>query len=131
MGVTCRTAAAGRRAVRALADWAQRFELGEPEFQILWCLRWASGDGLDQITLAKNLGCSPAQVSATVERMRVRGWITPGQQSGDRRRKLWRLSTGGSELFDLMLNAAGCLRRWELNKMPAEAADHHPRKAVA
>jgi DNA-binding MarR family transcriptional regulator len=110
IGVTCRSAADGRRAIRALGEWSGRFELSEPEFQVLWCLRSACGDGCDQTTIAKHLFCSPAQVSATVERMRAEGWITQRNVSGDRRRRLWQLSALGQALLGEMLRAADQLR---------------------
>ena len=109
VGLTCRTAVDGRRAARALNDWARRFALGEPEFQVLWRLGTCSQAGLDQTSLAKSLACSPAQVSAVVERLQARGWIQQRQEIQDRRRHLWRLSPTGQSLVAQMLNAAGYL----------------------
>jgi DNA-binding MarR family transcriptional regulator len=131
VGITCRTAVDGRRAIRALAEWAQQFELAEPEFQVLWCLRWGPADGLDQTTLAKRLACSPAQVSATVERLRSRGWISQHQLPDDRRRNLWQLSAGGNDLLEKMVTAAGYLHRWETAANSAFPADQHVREAAA
>jgi len=108
---TCRLAIDGRLAARSLADWTQRFKLGESEFQLLWCLRFAPRDGLDQSTIARQLAFSPAQVSATVERARARDWIWQGSTASDRRRHLWQLSAGGRELLDEMLQAASLLLR--------------------
>jgi DNA-binding MarR family transcriptional regulator len=110
VGLTCRTAAGGRRAVRSLAEWAHRFQLSEPDFQVLWSLRSIAGDGLDQTTLARQLAYSPAQVSGTVERMRSAGWIIQRQLPGDRRRHLWRLSESGRRLLTEMLSAASSLQ---------------------
>jgi DNA-binding MarR family transcriptional regulator len=110
IGFTCRTAADGRRAIRALGEWSERFEISEPEFQVLWCLNAPSGAGCDQTTIARELACSPAQISATVERMRARGWITQQNAPGDRRRRLWQLSATGQALLAEMLRAAGELR---------------------
>ncbi|HJQ79202.1 MAG TPA: MarR family winged helix-turn-helix transcriptional regulator [Lacipirellulaceae bacterium] len=107
---TCRSAADGRRAIRALGEWSGRFELSEPEFQILWYLKSASGDGCDQTTIARQLACSPAQISATVERMRAEEWITQKNALGDRRRRLWQLSANGEKLLAQMLGAADQLR---------------------
>ncbi|HEX2473912.1 MAG TPA: MarR family transcriptional regulator [Lacipirellulaceae bacterium] len=107
---TCRSAADGRRAIRALGEWSERFELSESEFQILWCLRSASGAGCDQTTIARQLACSPAQISTTVERMRAAGWITQQNAPGDRRRRLWQLSEQGQSLLSEMLRAANELR---------------------
>jgi DNA-binding MarR family transcriptional regulator len=106
----CRTAVCGRRAVRALSEWARRFGLGEAEFQILWQLRSAKRDGLDQTALASALACSPAQISAIVERLRVHGEICEIAGSTDRRRHRWQLSPSGQELVDRMLAAAALLR---------------------
>jgi DNA-binding MarR family transcriptional regulator len=108
--VTCRRAADGRRAIRALGEWSRRFELSEPEFQVLWCLRSVSADGCDQTTIARQLSCSPAQISATVERMRAEGWLTQQGACGDRRRRLWQLSALGRERLADMLLAADQLR---------------------
>jgi DNA-binding MarR family transcriptional regulator len=110
VSVTCRSAADGRRAIRALGEWSSRFELSEPEFQILWCLKSTSGDGCDQTTISRQLACSPAQISATVERMRAEGWITQQNSPGDRRRRLWQLSPTGQKLLAEMLRAADQLR---------------------
>jgi DNA-binding MarR family transcriptional regulator len=110
INITCRTATDGRRAIRALGEWSERFQLSEPEFQILWCLRSASGHGCDQTTIARQLACSAAQISATVERMRARGWITQQNAPRDRRRRLWQLSTQGQSLLEEMLSAANELR---------------------
>jgi DNA-binding MarR family transcriptional regulator len=110
IGFTCRSAADGRRAIRALGEWSGRFELSEPEFQVLWCLWSACGKGCDQTTIARHMACSPAQVSATVERMRAEGWITQRDAPGDRRRHLWQLSPSGQKLLAEMLSAADQLR---------------------
>ncbi|MEX0610868.1 MAG: hypothetical protein WD738_05870 [Pirellulales bacterium] len=107
---TSQTVIDGRRAARALAEWARRFQLGEAEFQLLWCLRSVSDVGLDQTTLATNLAFSPAQVSAIVERVRVRDWICQPSAASDRRRRLWRLSSSGRNLLEQMVSAAALLR---------------------
>ena len=89
---------------------AQRFTLSEPEFQVLWCLRCGVTSGFDQTKLAKRLAYSPAQVSSTVERLRVRGWIAQQSASGDRRRNLWHLSEAGGNVVREMLQTAHELR---------------------
>jgi DNA-binding MarR family transcriptional regulator len=106
----CKSAIVGRRAARMLAEWTKRFELSEAEFHVLWQLRSAPGDGLDQTTLAGELTFSPAQVSTTVERLRKRLLIFQHAAPGDRRRRLWQLSAGGRKLIDQMLYAAAQLR---------------------
>lgn len=106
VGRACAAAADGRRAARALGQWCERFALTEPEFQVLWCLRDEDRGGFDQTTLARRLAYSTAQVSATVEKLRARSWITQQAVGGDRRRNLWRLSTDGASAVATMLQTA-------------------------
>jgi DNA-binding MarR family transcriptional regulator len=122
IGRACHVAADGRRAARALAKWCARFNLSEPEFQVLWRLRLGAAGEFDQTALAKRLAYSPAQVSATVERLRERGWIASQTGSGDRRRNLWRLTTTGSGIIVEMLRAAHELRWWGEGGNQPEAA---------
>jgi DNA-binding MarR family transcriptional regulator len=96
-----------------LAEWVRPFELTEPEFQVLWLLRQANESAVDQKTLASALAFSAAQISASVDRLRVRGWILQIVSPGDRRRHLWRLSDGGQKLLDSVLLAARASRRTE------------------
>jgi DNA-binding MarR family transcriptional regulator len=110
VGRACNIAADGRRAVRALGQWCQRFEITEPEFQVLWCLRNEANGGFDQTTLARWLAYSPAQVSSTVERLRTRGWIAQQIVDGDRRRNMWRLTASGGSLVAEMLHATAELQ---------------------
>jgi DNA-binding MarR family transcriptional regulator len=128
---TCRTAAAGRSAVRAIAEWSHQFGLSEPEFQVLWCLRSAVSEGLDQTTLARQLVYSAAQVSATVERMREQGWIIQRPIAADRRRHLWQLSDGGRNLLGQMLDAAGVLRCDARSDFEPPFRDYHERGDAA
>jgi len=99
----CQTAVGGRLASRTLVGWARSFDLGEPELQVLWCLRQQPSDGLDQTTIARRLAFSTAQVSATVERLRACGLIVQRLTVGDRRRRLWRLSGDGQILATQLL----------------------------
>jgi DNA-binding MarR family transcriptional regulator len=116
----CAAAADGRRAARALAKWCESFHLSEPEFQVLWLLGSGSS-GFDQTMLAQQLVYSPAQVSATVDRLRTRGWIVQDAASGDRRRHLWRLTPSGDAIVLEMLSTADRLR-CESAQPPREAA---------
>ena len=77
---------------------------------MLWCLRDGVASGFDQTTLARRLAYSPAQVSATVERLRARGWIAQQSASGDRRRNLWHLSEAGGVVVAMLLWTAHELR---------------------
>jgi DNA-binding MarR family transcriptional regulator len=122
---TCLSAIGGRRAARALAYWAKRFGLGEAEFQLLWRLRSAPADGFDQTALATTLAFSPAQISASVERLRAQGWICSNGSIADRRRRHWKLSEAGLELIDQMLVAATLLRSQGEGRTPP--TDHFGR----
>jgi DNA-binding MarR family transcriptional regulator len=102
----CQTAIVGRRAVRKLAQWAERFDLSESELQILACLNGSAGPGVDQTTLAAGLAYSPSQVSACVEKLRARGLIAHREASSDRRRRLWQLSADGIAIMQKVVTAA-------------------------
>jgi DNA-binding MarR family transcriptional regulator len=103
----CQTAIDGRRAVRKLTRWAERFQLSESELQILWCLCGVVAPGVDQTTLAAQLALSPPQVSACVEKLRARGLIVNHEAHGDRRRRLWQSSASGSIVLQEFVQAAG------------------------
>jgi DNA-binding MarR family transcriptional regulator len=97
----------GRQAIRALAYWSALLELSDAELQILWGLRTARVQGIDQTTLATQLALSPALVSSSVEKLRLRGLIAHQQPGGDRRRHRWLLSTEGWEALQRIVQAAG------------------------
>lgn len=105
----CRAAADGRRTARMLSHWLKRFDLSEPEFQVLWQLRRVPGIAFDQRTLAKETALSPALVSATVERLRRRGWMSHDCDESDRRRHLWYLTDAGRSQLALTLGEAHLL----------------------
>jgi DNA-binding MarR family transcriptional regulator len=106
----CRAAIDGRRAARSLVEWTRQFGLSEAEFQLLWRLRVAPNDGLDQTTLSEALAFSPAQISATVERLRNHGRISACSVQRDRRQHRWQISAAGRALLEQMQSAAGLLR---------------------
>jgi DNA-binding MarR family transcriptional regulator len=106
----CQTAIVGRRAVRQLSQWSERFELSESELQILSCLSRSAALGVDQTTLAAGLAFSAPQVSACVEKLRARGLILHHEARGDRRRRLWQLSEDGFALLQQIMKAAGASR---------------------
>jgi DNA-binding MarR family transcriptional regulator len=103
----CQTAIDGRRAARTLTQWAERFQLSESELHILSCLSRKADQGVDQTTLATSLAFSPPQVSACVEKLRVRGLIAHCEASGDRRRRLWQLSADGIAILRLVVESVG------------------------
>lgn len=129
VGRACYFAVDGRRAARALGQWCRRFEITEPEFQVLWLLQLESTGGFDQTTLARRLAYSPAQVSATVERLRTHGRIIQHAIEGDRRRNLWRLTATGSAILTEMLSAAPDLHS-ELLKSGARITTSSRREAA-
>jgi DNA-binding MarR family transcriptional regulator len=93
--------------MRQLSQWSERFELSESELQILFCLSQSVGPGVDQTTLAAGLAFSPPQVSACVEKLRARGLIVHHEARGDRRRRLWQLSSDGFAILQQVERAAG------------------------
>jgi DNA-binding MarR family transcriptional regulator len=107
VGQLCRAAIDGRHAAKRLGALAKQFELTEPELEILWCLACANSAGVDQTTLAGQLAFSPAQVSACVEKLRLRGLIAHQEAPSDRRRHLWQLTGEASELLTNVALAAG------------------------
>jgi DNA-binding MarR family transcriptional regulator len=123
---TCRRIIDGRQAARALAAWTQPFHLSESEFQLLWILRPRADEGLDQTTLARVMAFSPAQVSATVERARAKGWIAQHNAPGDRRRHFWRLTNGGLALVEQIISALN-----RLQPEPFAERDASSREAAA
>jgi DNA-binding MarR family transcriptional regulator len=127
---TCQVAIVGRRASRALAAWAKPFGLSEAELQLLWQLRSAASNGLDQTNLAKALAFSPAQISACVERLSAHAWICARAASGDRRRNLWQLSERGWNLLDEMA-ATAALLQCDLNEHGDRSQDSRRREAAA
>lgn len=95
----CCAAVEGRCASRELAAWAKTCGLNEAALEVLCCLRHEPGDAVDQATLAERLALSPAQISATVERLRAAGWIAQKPMAGDRRRHPWQLTKSGRALL--------------------------------
>ncbi len=99
MDDACSRIASGRAAAWDLTALVERFGLKEIDFRLLWAL--LTGDiQLDQTQLAKFLGCSPAQVSGIVERLRSRGIISGQVAGGDRRRQVWRITPQGRALLE-------------------------------
>lgn len=131
VGLTCRTAIDGRRAARALAEWAGHFSLTEPGLQVLWCLRAVPESGLDQTSIAARLACSAAQISNTIEHLRQRGWVVQQALPGDRRRNVWQLSEAGNELLSQMLKAAGYLQCGDPPARAHERGDDRAQEAAA
>jgi DNA-binding MarR family transcriptional regulator len=122
VGRLCCASIEGRRAAKMLGALSKQLALTEPEFEILWCLRNAECGGMDQTTLAGRLVFSPAQVSACVEKLRVRGLIICHDVPGDRRRHLWALTGKATELLKQAVLAAGSAESTQPAPTQAEAA---------
>jgi DNA-binding MarR family transcriptional regulator len=90
-----RASAAGRALRRLLADEAAAVGLSDVELLVVWLCD--EGPGLAQVELAHEVGISPAQMSATVERLRQRGLIAVQRSALDRRRQVWRTTDGGRQ----------------------------------
>lgn len=83
--------------------------VSESELMLLWvCSKSAgepsageddvpSAEGQAQVGLAEALGMSPGQVSSLVERLRSRDLLESNRSTSDRRRRLWRLTSGGRD----------------------------------
>jgi DNA-binding MarR family transcriptional regulator len=118
----CRSAVAGKLAVRDLARWVAGFGVSETEFRLLWVLHHAAelaqkfesstrrpAAALAQTELASQLAASTAQVSAVVERLRAMGLVDHDVQTGDRRRQLWQLAPAGRALVAAIVAAVEAL----------------------
>jgi DNA-binding MarR family transcriptional regulator len=127
---TCRAIVDGRLAARSLARWCKQFELSEAELQALWQLCFAAG-GIDQATLANRLALSPAQVSATVERLRARNWLVQLANPHDRRRRVWQLSADGQDLLLRKLADVSSLRAELVEDASSAACASTGRKEAA
>ncbi len=101
----CLCIALGRNASRQLSAWISEFDLKEPEFRVLWLLR-DEGSQFDQSRLAELMACSPAQISALVEQLRIRGLLCSQPAPGDRRRTLWSITSSGGELLSRIIKSA-------------------------
>lgn len=100
----CASVACGKQSAREITELVAQFNLKEPEFRLLWCLR-QGGPEINQKLLAALLGLSPAQISALVEGLESRGRITRLASTADRRACLWRISEDGTELLEQVVLA--------------------------
>ena len=107
-----------------LARHAERCQLSEPAFLLLWACRQAPRCGVAQNQLAARLAVSAAQISGLVEKLRLGGLLEGRRAQTDRRRQLWRLTPAGEAtlqaglaemadwagVFDSRLGARGARR---------------------
>ena len=103
LAALCDSIAVGKRLARCLATALRDQPNNEADFRLLWLLSQTSNaadnQGIEQRKIADHLGLSPAQVSALVERVRVKNQIELVPCSHDRRRQFWRLTEAGKNLF--------------------------------
>ena len=88
---------ASRQLRRQLAEVAAVFDLTDNELLVVWLCR---GTGWVQVELAGTIGVSPAQMSGTVDRLGSRGLVAMHRPTMDRRRQVWRTTSGGLELLE-------------------------------
>ncbi len=87
-------------------------ELTETEFFLLWFCRQAGEQGVAQKEMTDAIGVSPAQMSATVDRLRTRGLMEARRTAIDRRRQQLILSPEGRLVLDEALgNLSGFSQR--------------------
>lgn len=127
----CHSAIVGRRAARLVAEWGKRLRLTEAELQILWRLSSSPVGGLDQTALANALAFSPAQISASVERLRARGCVCPTATVADRRRRHWQLADAGRELLQRLTITASPPTRPQGQASPSVLGADGGREAAA
>jgi DNA-binding MarR family transcriptional regulator len=94
-----RVSSAGRALRRLLADEAAAIGLTDAELLIVWL---CAERGVVQGELATAIGVSPALMSGTVERLRQRELIEMQRSTVDRRRQVWRATTGGQQLLEAL-----------------------------
>lgn len=87
-----------------LSRRADRREISEGEFFLLWACRKAPPMGAGQSELAESIAVSPAHVSGLVERLRKKGLLEPRRDPADRRRQLWRISPAGHAAIKAVLD---------------------------
>jgi len=127
----CRRIADGRRLARRLALALREHELGEAEFRLLWLLLKTERASLEQSLLVEELGLSPAQVSALVERLRSQKMIAPVVASKDRRRKLWQLTASGRKNFAAIIATVERTSREGTTSESIASSSRSPREDAA
>jgi len=127
LGTICRRVAEGRRLARQLALVVREHAMNETEFRLLWLLRETEGEILEQSTLVEELGISPAQVSALVEKLRSQQILDSGTDRNDRRRKLWQLTASSRENFEAVIASVES----RLFSVDSEIGSHSQRKDAA
>ena len=98
---------------RGLAEVGRRLGLSTIDLLLLWTCSLGGASAISQRQLARRLGISPAQVSATVEQLRRRKLLQGHRPAKDRRRQIWRLTDDGRATLASALEALDPLTdRW-------------------
>jgi DNA-binding MarR family transcriptional regulator len=95
----CQQIALGRQMAQRLAKALRGRTLLEVEFRLLWQLSRQAATRTEQRRLAQQLGVSPAQVSAVVDKLRRQQLIESIADHTDRRRQHWQLTRAGYQQF--------------------------------
>ncbi len=99
---------------RDAAEATGQFELSDSLFWLIWACRNAPPGGLSQNQLASAMAISDAQVSALVEQLRRRDFLTAHRGASDRRRQFWTLTSHGTAIFgELIASLAPWAREME------------------
>lgn len=75
--------------------------MSDSEFLVMGACHKSSSEPIVQGSIASLIGLSPAQLSALVERLRQRGWLTVQRAPGDRRKQLLATTSLGTEQLKL------------------------------
>ncbi len=114
LGLVQQMAVTGRQFRRALTRQLDGLGLNDTELLLLWACDGAGSAGIAQNRLAEAVGLSPAQVSGLVDKMGNRGLIATCAGDGDRRRRMWQLTSAGRRTVEQVVERLG----------PAAAAIH-------
>ena len=107
-----------------LAVSAKTAALTEADLLALWASAAATPAAMNQRELADRLAVSPAQVSATVERLRQNGLLECCRDPLDRRRQVWQLTAAGhAAIATVARDVATWAKDLEADTVPAQLID--------
>lgn len=86
------------RSLRAMVEQAlSDLEMTDTELLVLGACQRSVSEASAQGAIAVEIGVSPAQLSALVEKLRLRGWLSVERAVGDRRKQLIAPTALGSD----------------------------------
>jgi len=94
----------GRSLRRTFGECVARQGISDSQVWLLWACLQAPPQGLSQTQLATLLVLSDAQVSASVEQLRQKGFLEGRRLPPDRRRQLWQLTAAGRSTLEQSLS---------------------------